>query len=112
MKKIEAFVRHEQIGSVKEALLQIGHRSMINYDIWYRGTEKEINQNETRGNPLYDFMPKVKLELVVDDASVPDILDAICKSAHTGYTGDSKIFVLPVEEAIRIQTKESGDMIL
>ena len=112
MKKIEAFVRHEQIDLVRETLLKIGHRSMIYYDIWYRGTEKEINLNKTNENPLYDFMPKMKLELTVDDASVPEILDAICESAHTGITGDGKIFVLPVEEAIRIQTRETGDMIL
>lgn len=83
---------------------------MINYDIWYRGTSKEINQYNVAS--LYDFMPKVKIEMIVDDSVVQEILDTLCESAYTGNTGDGKIFVIPVEEAIRIQTKENGDMIL
>jgi len=110
MKKIEAFVRSEKITDVRNALKTMGHGSMINYDIWYRGTSKEINQYNVES--LYDFMPKVKIEMVVDDSVVQEIIDVLCESAFTGNTGDGKIFVIPVEEAIRIQTKENGDMIL
>jgi len=110
MKKIEAFVRVEKIIDVRNAMKAMGHGSMINYDIWYRGTSKEINQNNIEA--LYDFMPKVKVEMVVDDEIVQEIIDILCESAFTGNNGDGKIYVLPVEEAIRIQTRENGDMIL
>lgn len=110
MKKIEAFVRAEKITDVRNAMKAMGHGSMINYDIWYRGTAKEINQYNVES--LYDFMPKVKIEMVVDDNAVEDIVDTLCESAFTGNIGDGKIFIIAVEEAIRIQTKENGDMIL
>lgn len=110
MKKIEAFVRVEKINDVRNAMKAIGHCSMINYDIWYRGTSKEINQYNVES--LYDFMPKVKIEMTVEDNHVQVVVDALCESAFTGNIGDGKIFVIPIEEAIRIQTKENGDMIL
>jgi len=110
MKKVEAFVRAEKITDVRNALKAMGHGSMINYDIWYRGTSKEINQYNVES--LYDFMPKVKVEMVVDDDVAQQIVDILCESAFTGNTGDGKIFIIPVEEAIRIQTRENGDMIL
>lgn len=110
MKKIEAFVRVEKITDVRNAMKAMGHGSMINYDIWYRGTSKEVNQYNVQS--LYDFMPKVKVEMVVDDEIVNEIIDIICESAFTGNIGDGKIFIIPVEEAIRIQTRENGDMIL
>ncbi|MDP3396709.1 MAG: P-II family nitrogen regulator [Methanoregula sp.] len=112
MKKIEAFVRPEQLNNVRKTLVEIGHRTMINYDIWYRGTENEIHRHNSDGNtPLYDFMPKAKIELIAKDDEVQSIIDAICDCACTGHTGDGKIFVLPVETAIRIQTKEMGDTV-
>lgn len=110
MKKIEAFVRVEKITDVRNAMKAMDHGSMINYDIWYRGTSKEVNQYNVQS--LYDFMPKVKVEMVVDDEIVNEIIDIICESAFTGNIGDGKIFIIPVEEAIRIQTRENGDMIL
>lgn len=110
MKKIEAFVRVEKINDVRNAMKAIGHGSMINYDIWYRGTSKEINQYNVES--LYDFMPKVKIEMVIEDSSVQEVVDTLCESAFTGFSGDGKIFIIPIEEAIRIQTKENGDMIL
>ncbi|MEN6443512.1 MAG: P-II family nitrogen regulator [Methanoregula sp.] len=113
MKKIEAIVRQERIGAVRKALVETGHRSMINHDVWYRGTENEISQHQADGiTPMYDFMSKVKIELIVNDESVQDVIDAISDSAHTGHVGDGKIFVMPVEEAIRIQTKETGDIVI
>jgi nitrogen regulatory protein P-II 1 len=112
MKKIEAFVRPERLNDVRRSLVEIGHRSMINYDIWYRGTEHEIDQNQDHGNSsLYDFMPKVKIELMVKDDAVQSIIDCICDSAYTGHKGDGKIFITPAEMAIRIQTKEIGDAV-
>ena len=112
MKKIEAFVRPERLSDVRKALVEMGHRSMINYDIWYRGTENEIGQHKgNESSSLYDFMPKVKIELIVTDDSVQSIIDTICESAHTGHIGDGKIFIIPAEMAIRIQTKETGDAV-
>jgi nitrogen regulatory protein P-II 1 len=112
MKKVEAFVRPERLDDVKASLLKMGHRSMINYDIWYRGTENEINQHQGHGrSSLHDFMPKVKIELMVKDESVQNIIEAICDSASSGQIGDGKIFILPAEEAVRIQTRETGDAV-
>ena len=113
MKKIEAFVRPERLDAVRRALAQTGHRSLIHYAVWYRGTEPEINRHQAEvAVPLYEFMPKVRVELVVEDNAVRQVADALSDSAYTGHTGDGKIFVLPVEEAIRIQTKETGDLVL
>lgn len=112
MKKIEAFVRPEKLNDVRKSLIEIGHRSIINFDIWYRGTENEIDHYNGDGSSrLYDFMPKVKIELIVKDEEVRTITDVICDCACTGHTGDGKIFVLPAEMAIRIQTKETGDTV-
>jgi nitrogen regulatory protein P-II 1 len=110
MKKIEAFVRPERLNDVRRKLVEIGHRSLISFDIWYRGNENEIEQHHHQGNTrLYDFMPKVKIELIVKDDEAQTVSDAICESAFTGHVGDGKIFILPAESAIRIQTKETGD---
>ncbi len=112
MKKIEAFVRPERLDDVRKSLVKMGHRSMINFEIWYRGTQNEIDRHE--GNEisrLHDFMPKVKIELMVKDEEVQNIVDTISDNACTGHIGDGKIFVLPAEMAIRIQTKETGDIV-
>jgi nitrogen regulatory protein P-II 1 len=112
MKKIEAFVRPERLDDIRKVLVETGHRSMINYDIWYRGTEHESSQHQEHGSSrLNDFMPKVKIELMVKDEAVQDLVDTICNTACTGHVGDGKIFILPAETAIRIQTKETGDMV-
>ncbi len=113
MKKIEAYVRPERINEVNDALLALGHRSMIHYDIWYRGTENEIDPyQDTEGPSLYDFMPKVKIELIVKDEDVRTIVEGISDRACTGHIGDGKIFVSPVETAMRIQTRETGDTVI
>ena len=112
MKKIEALVRPERLNDVRKLLATMGHRSLIYSDIWYRGSENEIEpQSHNENLHLYEFMAKVKMELIVRDDEVQTIVDAICESAHTGHIGDGKIFVLPVEEAIRVQTRETGDAV-
>ena len=113
MKKLEALVRPERLNAVRQALVETGHRSMISYDVWYRGTEREVHMHQSDGNsPLYDFMPKVRIELIVEDAMARSVVDTIIESARTGNIGDGKIFISPIEEAIRIQTKETGDIVL
>ena len=112
MKKIEALVRPERLNDVRKLLAAMGHRSMTYSDIWYRGTENEIDPHSHNENlHLYDFMVKSKVELIVRDDEVQDIVDAICESACTGHVGDGKIFVLPVDAAVRIQTRETGDAV-
>ena len=111
MKKIEAIIRHEKLGDVKRAIKANGYSTMMYHDIWYRGTMKEIDVMNSNV-PLYDVMAKIKIEVIVEDAEVEKMINAICESAHTGATGDGKIFVLPVEEAVRIQTREHGGFIL
>ena len=112
MKKIEALVRPERLNDVRKLLAVMGHRSMTYSDIWYRGNENEIDPHSHNENlHLYDFMVKSRVELIVRDDEVQTIVDAICESAYTGHVGDGKIFVLPVEAAVRIQTKETGDAV-
>ena len=112
MKKIEAIIRGEKLVEVRKAIRAAGHKTMTFHDIWYRGTTKEIDPVNVSGVSLYDYMAKIRLEVVVDDAAVEDVIDVICESASTGTNGDGKIFIIPVEEAVRIQTRETGDFIL
>lgn len=105
-------MRPERLNDLRKSLEEIGHRSMVSYEIWYRGTENEINPHQGNGSSsLHDFMPKIKIELMVKDEAVQSIVDTICESAYTGHVGDGKIFILPAEMAIRIQTKETGDAV-
>lgn len=112
MKKIEALVRPERLNDVRKLLAALGHRTLVYFDIWYRGNENEIDRESHDENlVLYDFMAKVKVELIVRDDEAEAVVGAICESAYTGHVGDGKIFVLPVETAIRIQTRETGDAV-
>lgn len=108
MKKLELIVRHSQLSAVKDTLLSLGIRGMSTMDIkgfgrqgghkeTYRGTEKVV-----------EFVPKVKLEVVIEAEMVEAAIRAVCKSACTGEVGDGKVFVSPVEEVVRIRTGERG----
>jgi nitrogen regulatory protein P-II 1 len=108
MKKIEAIVRHFKLEDVKEALTQKGVTGMTVTEV--RGFGRQKGHTEVYRGTEYtvDFVPKVKIEVVVDDAKLQTVVDTIVKSAQTGQVGDGKIFVSELKDAIRIRTSETG----
>jgi len=110
MKKIEAIVRPAKVGDVCNALDSVGHPGVMITEIEGHGKQKGIEQ-EVRGK-MYkvDLLTKARLEVVVKDTDVSKIVEAIRKAAFTGNVGDGKIFIYPVENAVRIRTAEQGDI--
>jgi nitrogen regulatory protein PII len=108
MKKIEAIIRPFKLDEVKEALLDFGIKGMTISEV--RGYGRQKGHTETfRGSEYHiEFIPKIKIEVVVQDDNLDKVLDAIIKTAKTGQVGDGKIFIYDVSEAIRIRTEESG----
>ena len=108
MKNIEAIIKPFKLDALKDRLRQVGAQGMTVSEV--RGFGRTGGKKEVYRGSAYvvDFVPKVKIEIVVDDALVHDVLDAIEKSAKTGRIGDGKIFVSPIEEAVRIRTGERG----
>ena len=109
MKKIEAIIKPFKLDEVKEALHGIGIQGMTVTEV--KGFGRTGGKREVYRGSAYvvDFVPKVKLEVVVPEALVVSVIEAIEKSAKTGRIGDGKIFVSPVEEAVRIRTGERGE---
>ncbi len=108
MKKVEAIVRPEKIDPIKEALEQLGVSGITLTDVRGRGSQKGILLAWRAGNYRVDFLPKTKIEIVVDDSTLNDVIAIICRIARTGKVGDGKIFVIPVDNAIRVRTGEEG----
>lgn len=108
MKKIEAIIRPFKLDEVKEALIDFGIKGMTISEV--RGYGRQKGHTETfRGSEYHiEFIPKIKIEVVVEDSKLDKVLDLIIKSAKTGQVGDGKIFVYDIQEAIRIRTEESG----
>ncbi len=109
MKKIEAIIRPHLLESVKDALQTLGVQGMTLSEVKGFGRQKGHTEVYRGSEYKVEFVPKVKLEVVVEDELVDDAIDAITKTARTGKFGDGKIFVFPVEEAIRIRTGEHGE---
>ncbi len=109
MKKIEAIIREEKLEAVKKALEDNGYFGMTVTEVSGRGRQKGILLQWRVGEYRVDFLPKLKIELVVLDEDVPETLNAITKNARTGEIGDGKIFVLPVDNAVRVRTGEEGE---
>ncbi|MEM6414315.1 MAG: P-II family nitrogen regulator [Pseudomonadota bacterium] len=108
MKKIEAIVKPFKLDDVKDALHDIGLQGMTVLDARGFGRQKGHTELYRGAEYVVDFLPKVKIELFVDDAMVDEAVNAIAKAAQSGRIGDGKIFVLPVDNAIRIRTGETG----
>jgi nitrogen regulatory protein P-II 1 len=109
MKKVEAIIKPFKLDEVKEALAEVGVKGMTVTEV--KGFGRTGGKREVYRGSAYvvDFVPKVKIEIVVPDPLIVPVLEAIERSAKTGRIGDGKIFVFPVEEAIRIRTGERGD---
>lgn len=108
MKKIEAIVKPFKLDEIKEALQRLNIQGMTLTEVKGFGRQKGHTEIYRGAEYVVDFIPKVKLELVLDDVQIPQVLKAIQESARTHKIGDGKIFVLPVEEVIRIRTGETG----
>jgi len=108
MKKIEATIRRERLEAVKEALEQIGILGMTVTEVSGRGRQSGITLQWRVGQYKVDLLPKVKIEMVVLEEEVGRTVNTIVVNARTGERGDGKIFVLPVDNAIRVRTGESG----
>lgn len=109
MKKVEAIIKPFKLDEVKDALSEVGVKGMTVTEV--KGFGRTGGKREVYRGSAYvvDFVPKVKIEVVVPDALAAAVLEAIERSAKTGRIGDGKIFVLDVEEAVRIRTGERGD---
>jgi nitrogen regulatory protein P-II 1 len=109
MKKIEAIIRHFKLEDVKTALGELDVSGMTITEV--RGFGRQKGHTELYRGTEYsvDFVPKIKIELVVPDAKLQQVVDAIVRAAKTGQVGDGKIFISELSEAIRIRTGESGD---
>lgn len=108
MKKIEAIIRPFKLDDVKEALLEVGIRGMTITEV--RGYGRQKGHKETfRGSEYQiEFVPKIKITVVVESAIAEKVIDAILKTAKTGQVGDGKIFISDISDVIRIRTDESG----
>jgi nitrogen regulatory protein P-II 1 len=109
MKKVEAIIRHFKLEDVKNALSEQGIHGMTITEV--RGFGRQKGHTEMYRGTEYsvDFVPKVKLEVVVNNDGVQKVIDTVMKSAQTGQIGDGKIFVVNLEETVRIRTGETGE---
>ena len=108
MKKIEAIIKPFKLDEVKEALHEIGLKGMTVLEAKGFGRQKGHTELYRGAEYVVDFLPKVKLEIVVEDEMLDRAVEAIQTSAHTGRIGDGKIFIVPIEDSIRVRTGERG----
>ena len=109
MKKIEAIIKPFKLDEVREALSELGIMGLTATEVKGFGRQKGHTELYRGAEYVVDFLPKVKLDIVVKDEMVDKVIDSITKTAHTGKIGDGKIFVMNVEDAVRIRTGEKGD---
>ncbi len=109
LKKIEAIIKPFKLEEVKEALTEVGIEGMTVTEVKGFGRQKGHTEIYRGSEYTVDFLPKIKLEIILAEASVEKAIAAIVKAAKTGKIGDGKIFVLPVSEVIRIRTEDKGE---
>lgn len=108
MKKLEAIIRPHKLDDVREALSEAGIRGMTLVEVKGIGRQKGHTEVYRGSEYQIDFLPKVKLEIVVPDDRLDSTISTVIRAAKTGSVGDGKIFVLPVEEVVRVRTEEVG----
>jgi len=109
MKKIEAIIKPYKLDDVKEALSAVGVQGMTVSEVKGFGRQKGHTEIYRGSEYTVDFLPKIKIELILPDGMIAQSIEAIVKAARTGKIGDGKVFVSPIENAIRIRTDETGD---
>jgi nitrogen regulatory protein P-II 1 len=108
MKKVEAIVRHFKLEDVKNAITEVGIHGMTVTEVRGFGRQKGHKETYRGAEYIVDFMPKVKLDVVVDDADLDKLVEAIVQAARTGQVGDGKIFVSTIDQVVRIRTGEQN----
>ncbi len=108
MKKIEAIIKPFKLDDVKEALNEVGIQGMTISEVKGYGRQKGHKEIYRGAEYVVDFIPKIKIEIVLESQRVDEVVDKIRNAANTGKIGDGKIFVLPVEQAVRVRTGEQG----
>tara|TARA_R110002096_G_scaffold159011_2_gene324577 strand:- start:10493 stop:10846 length:354 start_codon:yes stop_codon:yes gene_type:complete len=108
MKKVEAIIKPFKLEDVKDALSEVGVQGMTVSEVKGFGRQKGHTEIYRGSEYTVDFLPKVKLEIVVEDADSEKVVDAIVRTANTGKIGDGKVFVSSIDEAVRIRTGEKG----
>lgn len=108
MKLVTAIIKPFKLDDVREALSEIGVQGMTVTEVKGFGRQKGHTELYRGAEYVVDFLPKVKIEVAIDDCQLEGVVDAITKAANTGKVGDGKIFVSPLEEVVRIRTGESG----
>ncbi len=109
MKKVEAIIRPEKLEIVKKALSDAGYIGMTVNEVKGRGIQGGIKEKYRGREYIVDLLPKVKIELIVKDEDVDEVINIICKNARTGNPGDGKIFIIPVEKIVRVRTGEENE---
>jgi nitrogen regulatory protein P-II 1 len=109
MKKVEAIIKPFKLDEVKEALAGLGVEGMTVSEVKGFGRQKGHTEIYRGSEYTVDFLPKIKIEVVLVDSLVSDAVDAIVKAARTGKIGDGKVFVSPIDDAVRIRTEEKGE---
>lgn len=109
MKKIEAIIKPFKLDEVREALTALGCAGLTVTEVKGFGRQKGHTELYRGAEYTVDFLPKVKVEVIVSDDMHEKVIDAVIKAAHTGKIGDGKIFVTPVEQVVRIRTGETGN---
>ncbi|MEJ5339424.1 MAG: nitrogen regulator P-II GlnB [Aquificaceae bacterium] len=109
MKKVEAIIKPFKLDEVKDALVEIGIGGMTVTEVRGFGQQKGHTEIYRGTEYVIDFLPKVKIEVIVRDEEVEKVVETIMKTAQTGRVGDGKIFIIPVEDVIRIRTGERGE---
>jgi nitrogen regulatory protein P-II 1 len=109
MKKIEAIVKPFKLDDVKEALAEVGLHGLTVTEVKGFGRQKGHTESYRGAEYIVDFLPKMKIEVVVPDSLANRVVEAIERAARTGRIGDGKIFIIPIEEAVRIRTGERGE---
>jgi nitrogen regulatory protein P-II 1 len=108
LKKIEAIIREDKLNDVKEALREIGIVGMNVFEIRGHGRQGGITLVGRSGSYQVDFLPKIQLNIILSEHNLEETIETIMKAAYTGEAGDGLIFIFPVEEVIRIRTRERG----
>ena len=108
MKKIEAIIRPERLGIVREALAELSYPGITVTEVKGHGKQRGITQQWRGQEYRVDMLPKVKIEIVVLDEDTTETVNTIVRTARTGEIGDGKVFILPVEEAVRVRTGDRG----
>jgi nitrogen regulatory protein P-II 1 len=108
MKKLEAIIRHELLEKVRDALDKAGYHGLTISEVRGAGSQRGYTESYRGAKATIVFRPKVKVEIVVEAEQVDEVIEIIIESARTGTVGDGKIFVIPIEETVRIRTGERG----